>query len=108
MITSLDRRSYSLNDFVGKDTWVRVYRKRSTFQYYIKVLRIYGKFDADAGMHITCVDYRAVLAVLIDTNTLLEKDDPYIERVWTSDLDNIELISPLEILSDDEVTRMFT
>ena len=108
MITSLDRHKYTLRDFVGKDEWVRICRKNSGLHFYIKVIGIYGGFDKEKGEHHDYVDYRSVLAALMDSSELLDPEDNYFEKIWTSTLDNIELISPLEILSEDEVTRMFT
>lgn len=106
MITSLNRHQYTLKDFVGKDQWVKIRRVQSNVEFYIKVLGIYGKFDNTDKVHRDYIDYRAVLAVFTDEGTLLYADDPYIKKVWTSALENLELISPLEVLDEDEVIRL--
>ena len=103
MITSLNRHQYTLKDFVGKAQWVKIRRVRSNIEFYIKVLGIYGKFNNDTQTHCDYIDYHAVLAVLTEGGTLLYADDPYIKKVWTSVLENLELISPLEVLDEDEV-----
>lgn len=98
------RKTPELKDFIGKPVWVKVHRKNGS-DFYIKVLSIEDDMHWESGdYNRPTVHYHAISATYFDTHpSLLEPDDEYVTRIWTSYLDNMQLASPVELLADDEI-----
>lgn len=98
------RKTPELKDFLGKNIWVKV-RRNNIGSFYIKVLDIQERANWEPGDYNgPTIRYNAVSSTYFDNNpTLLASDDPYVTHEWVSDLANIQLILPLDILSEDEL-----
>ena len=104
-----DRRQYSLNDFIGKDMWVKVLRMWDITPIYMNVLRV-SEVYSDG-----CTEY---IVNWIDASDVDDSEDVYPE--WDDDMiiesileecpyydeGDCEIVKPLQILSTDEVINI--
>ena len=88
-----------LNKYVGKDVWVKVFSYLYNYECYINIISIDGAtikyHPVDAGM----IDYHSPSDW--DCDEFPTEDD--LDYVETTTLDSLELITPVEVLTTEEI-----
>ena len=93
----LTRQAY-LEDFEGKDIWVKCYHKREEYDMYIRVVRF---------LDSRTIDYTSIPAWFMDEHTLemASMDDALegMDEIYVARISDLDIIYPFEAYTTDEI-----